>query len=45
MAVINTPTNEHLTDIFTKALGQRQLQYLLSKWGVSNLQLQLEGEY
>ena len=31
-----TPTTEQLADIFTKALGRRQFQYLLSKLAVLN---------
>ncbi|XP_021773304.1 uncharacterized protein LOC110737266 [Chenopodium quinoa] len=29
-------TNEQLADIFTKALGRTQFEYLLSKWGIFN---------
>ena len=37
ITTLYTHTTEQLADIFTKALGQRQFQYLLSKLGVMNL--------
>ena len=32
-----TPSTEQTADIFTKALAQRQFQYLLGKLGIANL--------
>ncbi|KAL6313000.1 hypothetical protein AAG906_012435 [Vitis piasezkii] len=37
------PTVTQLADIFTKALGKKQFDYLLAKLGILNLMLQLEG--
>ena len=36
MATLYFPTSEQLAEIFTKALGQKQFQFLLSKLGVHN---------
>ncbi|KAL6321960.1 hypothetical protein AAG906_035874 [Vitis piasezkii] len=37
------PLVTQLADIFTKALGKKQFDYLLAKLGILNLMLQLEG--